>query len=392
MRFKEALRDGSDPLYAPCIGVSRGITYWKAPKKYRDLGYKPTSVALGKVGETDPKVVAREARKLTVAMLDHFAAPDYPVGTWNWLIHRYETDDYSPFRKVKMNSRKSYREQLAKLKGAIGHLPIAAMTFEEISKMEVMMQRKGRTPGYIRRLMQMMRIVAGYGKALRIKEARDVADTLGEMTFASGPRRNVHPTREQIRAIIDEADCRGLHGFAASILIQWTYMLRAVDVRGHWWPNDGQEGGFVRDGMRWQDGLTWDMVAPDLSSFEKVISKTRKSMPWPMTFELTPELKTRLRMLGVTGRFGPVIRDRKGFPYKQDTFSKTFVRIRDHLKLPKEITMMDTRAGAITEGRQMGADPFALRDAAQHANVATTDRYVRGRSESAAKVVKLRNQ
>lgn len=392
MRFKEALRDGSDPLYAPCTGVSRGITYWKAPKKYRELGYKPTSVALGKAGEADPKTIAREARKLTVAMIDHFKAPDYPVGTWNWLIHRYETDEYSPFRKVKANSRKSYSDQLKKLKGAIGKNPIGAMTFEEIAKMEILMQGKGRSASYIRRLMQMMRIVAGYGKALRIKEAREVADTLSEMTFSAGPRRNVHPTREQIRAVIDEADRRGLHGFAAAILIQWTYMLRAVDVRGQWLPTDGEEGGIVRDGLRWQDGLTWDMVAPDLSSFEKVISKTRKSMPWPMTFELTPEVKTRLRLLASAGKIGPVIKDRKGAPYKQDTFRKTFVRIRDHLKLPREIAMMDTRAGAITEGRQMGADPFALRDAAQHANVATTDRYVRGRSESAAKVVKLRAQ
>lgn len=51
---------------------------------------------------------------------------------------------------------------------------------------------------------------------------------------------------------------------------------------------------------------------------------------------------------------------------------------------------MDLRAGAMTEAKSLGADPYMLRDAAQHKEVSTTDKYSRGRSEGANTVVKLR--
>lgn len=391
MRLKPALKDGSDPSYAPCTGVSKGILYWKCPKKFRELGYEPTSVNLGKVGTGKDLDMAREARRLTVAMLDHYKEEVYPAGSWAWLIRRYETDPYSPFHKIKVNTRATYQYGLNRWMKAIGHLPIGALTFEEISKIEHAMLAKGRTASNIKRMMTMLRIIAGYGKALRNSDARDVADTLSEMKFASAPPRTIHATRAQIRAIVDEADARGMFAFAAGLLIQWTYMLRSVDVRGQWLPDSGKQGGILRDGQRWQDGMTWDMFDPDLNWFEKVISKTARSQPEPLRFQITPELRGRLTLLGNRGRFGPVIlSERFGLPYSRYAWAQAFRRIRDDLKLPKELWMMDTRSGAITEARDMGADPFAIRDAAQHANLNTTDRYMRGRSESAAKVLQLR--
>ena len=103
-------------------------------------------------------------------------------------------------------------------------------------------------------------------------------------------------------------------------------------------------------------------------------------------------MRGRLRLLGVNGRIGPVIvSERYGAPYTRYSWAQTFRRIRDALGLPKELTVMDTRAGGITEARMMGADPYSLRDAAGHANLSTTDRYTRGRSDGAAKIVQLRN-
>ncbi|MEO1919564.1 MAG: hypothetical protein ABGW81_07655 [Paracoccaceae bacterium] len=51
---------------------------------------------------------------------------------------------------------------------------------------------------------------------------------------------------------------------------------------------------------------------------------------------------------------------------------------------------MDTRAGEITDANKLGVDPYALRDAAGHSNINTTDRYARLNDENANKVVKLR--
>lgn len=389
MRLKDALYDGSDPLYAPFTTVSKGQRYWRCPKKFRDEGYAPATVKL--IGSDEAQ--AREARNLTRELIEAMKPKDRPDGTWSWLIHRYRTDRFSPYHKVKANTRAGYDAQLEKLDAAIGHMKIGALTYERIGEMVIGMEAKDRTASYIKRLMTMLRIVAGYGKALRLPEARDVSDMLSEMKFASAPKRSVRPTRDQIRAIVDEADARGQFAFATGLLIQWVYMLRAVDVRGHWLPASPDEGGIIRDGKRWQDGLTWDLIAPDLSGFDKVISKTRKTMGEAMHFDLTiaPEIQSRLRLLGNGKRIGPVIvTERTKLPYEQMAWSRAFARIRDRLGLPKEITSMDTRAGAITEAAHMGVDPWVLRDAAQHSNVSTTDRYARGRSESAAKVVQIR--
>lgn len=232
---------------------------------------------------------------------------------------------------MNIDTRRTYQHNLTRWKAAIGHLKISALTYEEILRIETVMRKKGRSDSNIKRMMTMLRIVAGYGKALRLHDARDVADTLSEMKLAAGPHGSVSPGRDQIRSIIDEADARGLFSFATGLLMQWTLMLRSVDVRGQWLPTTG-------------------------------------------------------------GRIGPIITsERYGAPYSRYSWVQTFRRLRDHLKLPKNLTIMDTRADGITEAGRGGADPISIRDAAGHANISTTDRYMRGRSENAAKVVQLRN-
>lgn len=59
-------------------------------------------------------------------------------------------------------------------------------------------------------------------------------------------------------------------------------------------------------------------------------------------------------------------------------------------KVPENIMMIDIRAGAITEAKTQGVSEHELRDAAQHLQSETTNRYLRGRSEAANKVVRLR--
>jgi hypothetical protein len=52
---------------------------------------------------------------------------------------------------------------------------------------------------------------------------------------------------------------------------------------------------------------------------------------------------------------------------------------------------MDTRAGALTEASQIeGVTPMQIRNAAQHQNLNTTSRYIRGRSKDLNRVVELR--
>lgn len=396
MRFDKALWDGSDPSYAPLASWSGKTMWWKATPKYVGLGYTPVRVRLpGAMGDGLDLERAAEARRLTLAMLGTVTKADLPVGTWAWLIHRYRTDEFSPFHEVKANTRASYVWQLDRWTEAIGKLAIGALTYERIKQIQAGMAEKGRSVSYIKRLFTTLRIVARYGKALKIPEAVAVASTLAEVRFKSPPKRQIAPTREEIRAIVDEADAHGMFAYATGLLLQWVFALRGVDVFGQWLDDPKGEGGIRRGTKRWADGLTWDMVEPDLTAFSKVISKTANALPEPIRFSLedAAEIRARLRLLENAGRLGPVIvSEQEELPYTIWGRSQAFRRLRTRLKLRPEITMMDTRAGALTDGGEAGADLLVLRDAAGHLDAATTNRYVRSREANIGRLVRMRNK
>lgn len=410
MHYKDALYDGSDPLYAPGAGKSGRWWYWKPPAKYKKLGYPKTSERLpGEDGDSLDHERARRARELTREMLAFYGAEtvEVDVGTWAWLIHRYKTDKHSPIHSVKANTREGYLIFLDKLDRAIGSIIVANTSYTVLCDLRDGMQEKGRSASYVKRVFTQLRIVANYGALVEHDPAVKVAKILSGMRIQSPPKKSSAPTRAQIRAIVDEADKNGLFAFATGLLLQWVFCLRAVDVRGQWLECDPAAGGVVRELARnrrqrhlpqtferWQDGLTWDMFDAGLTGFHKTISKTSKSMPEPLWFDLTeaPELRSRLFILSTRGRIGPVIvGERTEMPYTRNGWTEAFIRCRRAAGIPEDVKMMDTRAGGLTEAGQLGLDPFILRDAAGHSQVSTTDRYIRGRSESITKVVRLRN-
>ena len=114
-------------------------------------------------------------------------------------------------------------------------------------------------------------------------------------------------------------------------------------------------------------------------------------MPWATRFPLVnPEIRSRLRLLGSADRVGPVIRSSDGLPYTDTGMARAWARIRDDLGLPSELRMMDTRAGAITEAKNLGASPMDMRDAAVHTTINTTSGYARERDAGVSNVVHLR--
>ena len=410
MAYKDALWDGSDPSYAPGLSKGRQYYYWKPSPKFRKMGYPKTSIRLtGEEGDGQDLLRAHEARELTRQMLAYYGAniETLEPGTWGWLIHRYKTDRHSPIHGVKENTRTNYIWILDRWDAAIGRVAIGATDYTTICDLRDGMKAKGRNTSYIHRMFERLRAVAKYGKMLKLRSgARGIGHT---------PRHAVSdpaPTLGHADARANSGRCgrgrRQGHVRLRDRVADPVGLLPALCRRsGPVAPCAPDAGGIVRKLSRnrrqrllpdayerWQDGLTWDMFDEDLSGFSKVISKTARSMPDPIRFGLTdvPELRARLFILSQRGRIGPVITgERTGMPYTVYGWSQAFRRIRDDLGLPKNLTVMDTRAGALTEAKNLGADPYILRDAGQHLNVTTTDRYARGRDESIAKVVKLRN-
>jgi hypothetical protein len=373
------------------------IAFWRCPKRLRKAGYSIDRIRLPGHRhdglDADRARLCREYQRDAEMWFDGLDVSKVEVGTWHHLIARYRGDEFSPIRDVKANTRASYLWQLERWDAILGEIKVAETDYGSIRRIERAMRDNGRSDSYIHRLFTMLRTVVSYGKMVKMEGARDVADILSEIRFKTAPSRNIAPTRDQIEAIVAAADERGMHGYACGLLIQYELTLRGVDVFGQWLPADGSGGGIVRDGKRWQDGLTWDMVEPDLRGLSKVISKTSRTMPDPIRFDLTslPAVQERLRLLANGGRIGPVVlTERHGTPYTIYGRSQAFRRLRDACGLPASITMMDTRAGAVTEAKNHGADPMQMRDAAQHSNISTTSNYARDRDANVAKVVKLR--
>ena len=394
MRFKQALWDGSDPDYAPGLVRSKGKCYWRASKAALKAGYSASPIRLpGEDGDSNHRRRADLCREYTREMVCWLeGGTDANDGTWRWVIARYLGDDTSPFRSVKANTQANYREWLGKWQVTIGNSKVAACNHAELVRWQNAMKEKDRSPSYIKRMFTMLRIVVNYGVMIEDAECARISLILSKMRIKAPQPRKSAPTREQIEAIVREADAAGQRAFAAGLLIQWWFALRAVDVRGQWLPiREGEPvTGIIRNRHRWADGMTWDMIDRDVTQITKTPSKTEARDPEPMILDLTETPEIRERLLEIGRRAGPVLVNRKGEPFESRTWAHLFRRFARKAGVPDDIWMMDTRAGAITEAKMKGASPYDLRDAAGHRQLSTTDRYARDRSAGSAKVLKLR--
>jgi len=397
MHFEPALWDGSNPLYAPCTGVSDGNVYWKAPAKYRKAGYSLKSKRLiGKANDGLDHERAAQARELTREMLQWYEGAEMKLapGTWGALIARYKSDDISPMQSVQPNTRQSYLDNLTYWEGALANEPVADMTFEEVKKIERAMIAKGRSRHFIKAKFTMLRMVVSYGVAVRYPGARDVKEVISELRVKSPKARTSAPTESQILSIIAAADKAGDSAFALGTLIQWRIALRAMDVRGDYFrlAKGEDRSGICRGNFRWGKGLTWDMI--NGSTMTKVPSKTDESLPDAIHWDLSlvPDLLDRLNAVPAERRVGPVIVDENGMPFDRYAWAKRWRKYSAEAGVPSSVRSMDTRAGAITDARNKGADPLSLQQQANHANFKTTQRYIRNGSEGANNVLRLRQE
>ena len=320
-------------------------------------------------------------------------APRIQAGTWGWLIQRYIHDEISSIKRVRSYTRQNYIRTLDRVAAAIGDISIAETDYTMLAGWQSAMEQKGRSVNYIANWFRHFGLALSHGIKLRIPGCLAVKEIRSEMRIKSPPRRSNFMTRDQVNLIVEEADQRGMGYLSLALLFRFEFMLRGVDVYGQWAPADGRKGGLQHNGQFWEDGLTWEMFNRDLTSFKKVISKTRDTLKEPYHFDLTatPEIRKRLMTTPIQERVGPVIIVKDGLPPKYTTVSQAFSRLVKATGLPKGLRISDARSGAITEAQSL-VDPMTLRNAAQHTQITTTDIYARGRSEGANKVVRIRGE
>lgn len=386
--YEPSLWDGSDPTYAPHLNRTGQHFYWRPSRAALALGYamKPVKLPSGDDSALERASLCRDYTRGMVRWMDSLSEkPKVEPMTWLWLIGRYKADEFSPFQDVKANTRQQYLDDLKPWETAIGSTMIADTDHTAIKRWQKAMKDKGRSTAYIKKKFTMLRLVASYGVMLKAPGAKDVREILSGLRLPSSPRRSVSPTEGQIMAVVKAADAAGDHGFALGILLQWWLTLRAVDVRGHFLKCD--------DGKRrWTDGLTWNMIDKDITRLSKVVSKTERSNPEPMVFDLTPLADVRARLLAVPldKRIGPVILRKNGTPFDRKEWAWNWRTYATAAGVPDEVQMRDTRAGAITDAELKGASIRQMQRQAGHASPDMTERYARGEEGLRREVIELR--
>ncbi len=392
MRFKPSVWDDSDPLYAPCQKKIRNGFWWIPPKRYIDGGYTLKTYKLDP--EEDDLERARHCRELTREMLRWWEGQTKgrTPNTWGWLIARYMTDEFSGIWDVRPHTREQYKRELARIEDAIGNVLITDTGFERMATWRRTMQQKGRSVHYIKKWFTHFGLVVSHGIKLEIDHCAKVKAIRGEMRLKTPGSRTVYMESQHVTKLVEAADASGQGYVALALLFRFEFILRGTDVYGVWEPAEGRKGGIQFQGRLWDGGLTWEMFDRDLTRFEKVISKTRDSLPEAYTFDLTltPMLRQRLLAVPIEQRVGPVIvHPDTRRPPSNGEISRSFRKLRDAAGLPKDLQIRDARSGGSTEAKEL-VNPNILRDAMQHRHQATTDGYLRGRSTSANTVVQLR--
>jgi len=397
MRFEDSLWDDTDPDYAPCMRKIRdNYIIWRPPALYLKSGYAVKQIRLeGHVGDGNDRQRAQQCRALTREMVEwHEGITNgRREGTWGWLISRYLSDEYSDLRNVQPTTRSQYVKVLRKIDDAIGEVYLSDTDYPRLMQWQITMRGKGRSVSYIKKWFTHWGLALSHGVKLGNEDCQRIKAIRAEMRIQSPAPRSVTINRGQIDLVIKEADRRGMPHLSLSLLFRFEFMLRGVDVSGEWEPSEGREGGVQHNGRLWVKGLTWEMFDKNLSKFTKVISKTAKSLPEPYTFDLTnvPDIRERLMAIPKEKRVGPVIVLPNGRPPRDTVLTRAFKVIVRESGLPENLRLSDSRSGGITEAKAM-VDPYTLRDAAQHTQSSTTDRYVRNRSDAANKVVKMRGK
>lgn len=370
-----------------------GAKYWAASRVVRDPKDFPLKTV--RLHGTDIEIASR-CRALSAELrqyLSHHenAAPAFD-GTVAALIRLYETDEDSPYRGVRVNTRDSYDYNLRILKRTVGGRYIASLTRKDFAawhrsyalpKVKDGLPRVRRAHG----LMTMLRMLLGFGKSMRLDGCRDALEVLDEMTFATPERRGAAITLAQAEAVIDKALEIGARSIALGQAAQFELGLRQIDVIGQW--TEGA-GGIAHDGKRWSGGLTWaDLTADRLA---KRTSKTGQEGVWnPAEYPLLVKV---IAAFAEDERIGPaVIDERSGQPYRaRDSYSKRWRTVADLAGIPSTVWNMDSRAGALSEANDAGATITDMQQFATHATPQTTQRYIRRTGEAISRVAEARRK
>lgn len=317
--------------------------------------------------------------------------------TINGLIERYKTHRHSPYRrKLRFGTRKNYDSLMGRIERDIGTKRLSSLNGDVLTDLHDAWTDNGKKIPIGHSLIGMLRTLVGFGFTfLEDGECDRLSRILHKMRFEMGKSRSERLTATQADAIRTTARTMNLGSIALAQAFQFEGMLRQRDVIGEFVPDiEPGESAIHWRGMKWLRGIRWDEVDEDLilrhvtSKRQKLVEKDLKLMPMVLV-ELQSvycELGEPLTRARLPAQGAIIINEKHGYPYLTHTFRRTWREVATAAGVPKTVKNMDSRAGAISEATDAGADLEHIRHAATHSDIAMTQRYSRGGAEKDAKV------
>lgn len=402
----------SDELDAPGLKVRRNKDgtarlYWVARADIRRSGYEPETVRLHyNLDDPRERALAEAAcRRFQAEMFawraGHRRARHVYDGTVTSLVRLYQTDEASPYRELKHNTRETYDQVLRVIDRAFGKRALTNLALADFRRWydEAKKPRQPEGPERIRKahgIMSMFRRLFAYGVAAEYAGCSRLAMILDNTRFKQPKRRRMRLERFHVEAFIPQAIEAGRLSLALGTALQFETGMRQKDVIGEWEPHEARSeiGGIMLKGkrgrrmLRWVNGLTW----ADLSAGNVLVKETTKTGAMVAhDLALSPLTLQLIAQVAPDKKVGPVIIDEAaGRPYAKDAYAREWRIIARAAGIPDDVWNMDARAGAITEAEDAGADLDMIRGAVGHTQASTTARYSRGALGKSRHVAQLR--
>lgn len=385
---------------------------WRARADLAQRGYRPRNVRLWISTKDFPEPTAIDlawisdrCNQMQGDMLV-WARGGIPVvaefdGTWRSLTDCYKSDPDSSYHKKRYATRQHYDVLMRRIVKDCGDLLVADTDARKLLRLHEGWSADGKVAmGHA--VIGMIRTLATFGATmLKSKDCRAVKVDLHDMRFKSSKPREERLTADQVNAFRAMAHKMGHHSMALAQAIQFDLMLRQKDVIGEWLPLSEKElSDLVSGNEKWVRGIRGEEIDADLV-LHHVTSKRDKMLEPDL--KIAPMVLEEFRFMAGLGADEPLLRghiptagpiiiqEATGLPYTEVTFRKRWREIATAADIPKTVRNMDSRAGAISEATDAGAQLEDVRHAATHGDIAMTQRYSRGAQGKVAKVMQLRS-
>jgi hypothetical protein len=372
---------------------------WQARTDLVKRGFAPKSVKLWTFdideppGKAEWDIIADRCNWLQQDMLV-WARGGLPEvgpfdGTLRSLMRAYKTDPDSQYRKIRYNSRKHYDALMSLIETEHGDKLLSDLKGRTFSRLHEDWTAGGKI-AIAHAKMGMLRTLFSFGATLlEDDDCLRLSGILSKMRFAMPKPRTERLTAAQAIAIRAKAHEMGRPSIALAQAFQFECMLRQKDVIGEWIPiREPGISDVQADGLKWLRGIRWEEIDQNMT-IRHLTSKRQKMIE--ISLRNAPMVIEELALQFEVGipTSGPVIRSEfDNLPWTAPEFRRWWRIVAEAAGVPKTVRNMDSRAGAISEATDAGADLEHVRHAATHSNISMTQRYSRG-AEDKIEVVQL---